>query len=433
MEESIHTNIDAPPNIFEKAIIGSILQADPKTASKIAGQANAELFADRQASFAFRKLRSAALSGNPLGIQVAIPAIEQSPGMLEHFGGLEHISEYLYECLDICQPHESWPQYIKELHLGFTRRTLLAAFDSASISALSEDDAESVTAEAISKVIEAAGDLRRNNAYEDVALSSLADRYLEQYNSEEGFACPFPQRQLNTAGGFRPGQIVIIAAHSGIGKSWTLIDWAIHAWKEQGKRTRIYNMEMPFNEIIDRMIAMESEFTLDQVIQREVDPYDMEEAVANIAEYGIDIVDKRISLGRIISDMASLGDDRPDIVGIDHLDLFQWKEGNEANAIKNALAMLKDVAKQYGVTFFILSQFRRAMNENEMKNPHKGMLKGSSAIEQIGDLVVFVTQEEQRDHQGDREVFKMQAVKQRQGKPCGKFEVQFNPHTHRFR
>lgn len=433
MEESIHTNIDAPPDIFERAIIGSILHADSKTAAKIAGHANDELFANRQAGFAFRKLRAAALSGNPLGIQVAIPAIEQSPGMLEHFGGLEHINEYLYECLDICQPHASWPQYIKELHLGFTRRKLLAAFDSASISALSEDDAEKVTAEAISKVIEAAGELRRNNAYEDVGLASLADRYLEAYSSQDGLATTYPQRQLNFAGGFRPGQVVVICAPTGGRKSWTVLDWIIHAWKENGKRSRLYTMEMDYVDVIDRMIAMESEHSLDDVIQRTIDPFDMEEAVSKIAEMGLDIIDKRISPGRIISDLASLGEDRPDIVVVDHLDLFTWKEGNEVNALKGALANFKDAAKQYGVTFFLVAQFRRPKNEMEEKHPTIGMLKGGSSIEQISDMIVFINKEEHRDHFGDTESIKMSVPKVRQGKPPGKFEVRFSPNDYRLR
>lgn len=416
---------DSSPDIFERAIIGCLLQCEPLSAVKIAGKSDPELFSMQRNQHAYNVIRNAAFSGNPLGYATAAASIHQSSGSLEHFSSHDAVQSFLDECIEISNPHLSWPEYVKQLHLAHTRRKLMAAFDDGTISALSASSAEDAAADAIAKVIEAAGELRRNSCHESYAIDKVVDRYLERYADPDNHTTTFAQRQLNTGGGFRPGQIIIPCAMSGVGKSWWCLDLMLHAYKEHGRSSRIYSLEMDENDFLDRAISMENGVDLNKVINREYPLADMEDWAADIAEMPISIVDKRISPGRIISDLAALGEDRPDIVVVDHTDLFAFKEGNEVNALKNAMANFKDAAKEYGVVFILVCQFRRPRNDDEAKMPHMAMLKGGAALEQIADMIIFINKELDRTHFGDTEVYKMWTVKQRMGKPAGRFDVKF--------
>lgn len=422
---SSFNRIDRAPDSFERAVIGCLLKCDTQASSKIAGQVATELISVPRNLHVYQTLQNAAIQGTPLGYNTAIASIMQSPGVLEHFGDSDDIEMFLDECIEFSEPHNSWQQYVKELHLAYTRRKLMAAFDDASISALGAQTAEDATADAISKVIDVAGELRRNALHEAYSIDKVVDRYLEMYTSEEGSAIPFPQHQLNTLGGYRAGDVIVLCAATGGKKSWVAIDWCLDAFRTSQKSSRIYTMEMSEEEVLNRMLSIEFGLDNEQIFNRKIDQEIIVDKARQIGNYPISIVDKRISPGRIIADLASMGDDRPDIVCVDHIDLFTWKEGNEVNALKSALANFKDAAKQYGVTFILVAQFRRPHNDDERKHPNLSMLKGGSSIEQIASYVIYMNQEVDRTHLGDYYNTYMWAAKQRHGKPHGKFKVHF--------
>lgn len=418
--------LDASPDVFERAIIGCLIECQPRHAAKIAGECSPEILGNTANLFAYEVLRNAAFSKTPLGLETAAAAIDQSPGSLEHFSGLDDVRDFLDNCRKACHPFESWPEYVKQVHLAHTRRKLLAAFDEATVSALSASSAEEAMGDAIHKVIDAAGELRRNSLIKETyEISSITDRYLQRYEDGESIAFTYPQDRLNVAGGARKGQVIVIAAETGLGKSWWCLDTVLHAAKNHGKKCRIYTLEMDEGDIVDRMLAMENDINLNDVILQKVDNDDMHDYLADLAELPISIVDSRITPGRVIADIAAMGDHRPDVVVVDHLDLFAWKEGNEVNSLKGALANFKDAAKMYGVTFLLVAQFRRPSNEDEAKNPHIRMLKGGSAIEQIADMVVFITKEWRMDQLGEDIKHYMSVPKIRQALAPTKFRVEF--------
>lgn len=423
---------DLGPDVFERAIIGSLLECDAKAAAKIARECDPEVFATPCNLYAYTILRNAAFAKTPLGRGTAAAAIQQAPGSLQHFTYNEDVSEFLKLCVEACQPFGSWPEYVKQVHLAHTRRKLLAAFDEATISALSAHSAEDAMGDAIFKVIEAAGELRRNSVRDNYEMSSIVEGYLEEYNTGQPLVSTYPQEKLNFIGGARKGQVIVIAAPTKSGKSWWVLDMVLHAANRFKRSSRIYSLEMSQNDILDRAISMENGLDLIDVVMRKIPKDDMEDHTADMAELPISIVDTRISPGRILADLAAMGDSRPDIVVVDHLDLFNFKDGNEVNALKGALANFKDAAKMYGVTFLLVSQFRRPRNDEEDKRPTIGMLKGGSAIEQISDMVIFINKEFTRNHFGDQEEYFMSVPIVRQGKAPKKFKVDFGK-DYRFR
>lgn len=427
--EEISSSVDRgnlPPDVFERAIIGCLLECQSTQAAKIASECEEQIFASPCNEFVYSILRNAAFARTPLGRETAAGAIQQAPGSLEHFNNLDDVTDYLMDCIEVCQPHDSWPEYVKQLHLAYTRRKLLAAFDDASISALKADSAEDAAAEAIYKVIETAGELRRSSIIKDeVKIDRIADRYLERYEKQDAILFRYPQEKLNFAGGARKGQVIIICAPTGGKKSWWVLDVLLNAAINHKCKSRLYTLEMDENDIVDRMLAMEG-LELDDVIQMKAPLERVKQLLLKIKQLPISVVDKRISHARIIADLAGLpAEERPDIIAADHLDLFPSKDGNEVNALRSALANYKDAAKEYGVTFILVAQFRRPRNDDEQQHPHLGMLKGGSAIEQIADMVVFINSEVERTHFGDDETTYMSVPKIRQGKKPKRFKVQF--------
>jgi replicative DNA helicase len=198
------------------------------------------------------------------------------------------------------------------------------------------------------------------------------------------------------------GSVVTVGARPGMGKTSFLIQIAL-ANAEGGIRTVFVSREMSEVQITQRMIAMLSGLTLDQVVQkRGVAPLSVDEwgrfhyAVNHLSKLPINIHDMRY-VSEIEAELMRLtmyGDRAVAIV--DYLQLMDVVNGSRSryeNKSEVSEAM-KQAARRTGAIIVQASQLSRAVESRTDKRPVLSDLRETGSIEQDSDAVAFLYRDE---------------------------------------
>lgn len=415
-----HLVLNETPSIFEMSLIGSMLR-NVDYARDIAYAVDPSLFGNPRNAHAYYILRLAAMADSPLAFDAALATIDQSPGSVEFYGlSTQAIADHLLECERICEPASSWPQYVKGIELAHARRTMLGAFDEATADAMSASDSNSAVSAVMERMVTAASECRYESSADSTdPVTSFMSEY-DDYDS--GSRIRFSQSPLNTVGGYRAPNVIVVSAFTGIGKSWLVADWSISA-AASGKRVRFYPLEMSRDETLERMMAIRCRVDLDALIQRKLPSEQVRYALDDVNSLPIDIIQGKSTASAILSDVLTCPD-KPDIVVIDHLQLLRSGKDKRI-ALDNALNDFKAAALEHNIAFILVSQLSRPENRQDLPDPTMFMLKESGGIEQIADYIVFLHKKIDRTYGGDYETYNIWTAKQRNGQPAGRFKVEF--------
>ncbi len=204
-------------------------------------------------------------------------------------------------------------------------------------------------------------------------------------------------------GGFRPGQLIIIAARPAMGKTSLALNIASNAAVRYDKKVGILTMEMESDELLMRMLSSASEVSMDEMLKG----YGMNEKkilrIAGAAEvlsekeiYVDDsgsntILDIRAKTRRLKAELKGL-----DLIIIDYMQLMSVKRNreNRQQEISEISRNLKVLAKELSIPIVTLSQLNRGLESREDKRPKLADLRESGAIEQDADVVLFIYRDE---------------------------------------
>jgi replicative DNA helicase len=228
-------------------------------------------------------------------------------------------------------------------------------------------------------------------------------------------------------GGMRPGNVIIIAARPGCGKTSLAMSIGINVGK-QSKRVLIFSLEMGNSELYCRMLATEAQIGVGGLLSgyfASADWSKIRDASGVISDQPILMDDSgSINMLQIGSRSKRVKMEHGlDLIVIDYLQLISGpgKSGYErVTAISREIKLL---AKDLKIPIIVLSQLHRL--EKEDTEPSLGDLRESGAIEQDADVVMFLWPG------SDERVKKGKVAKQRSG-PTGNFEIGFEPSQTRF-
>lgn len=203
----------------------------------------------------------------------------------------------------------------------------------------------------------------------------------------------------NLTNGLHPGELIIIAARPGVGKTSFAMNIINHAAVECGKVCAVFSLEMP-----NEQIAQRSMFSISGV--------DMSKGLKgnlNKDEYkAIWAAGKKLSDAKLFIDDTSsvtpveiIGKCRRlkrefglDLVMIDYLQLMngmgKYKDSSRQLEITELTRNLKIAAKELGVPILLLSQLSRASEGRKDHKPILSDLRESGSIEQDADIVMFL-------------------------------------------
>ncbi len=242
---------------------------------------------------------------------------------------------------------------------------------------------------------------------------------------------PFVDKQ-RWLGSMRAGQLVIVGARPGMGKTAFALALATHAAVEQERGVFFASLEMTGEELADRVIARsDAHVGLDRLTRRETDAADLARIEAVQDDIGTDrlVIDPTggLSLAQIASAARRVKSRHGDLglVLIDYTELvgFEASDGDERESEALRVGRIaigaKNLGKSLDCTVVLLSQLNRNSEARAERRPGLADLRSSGQLEAAADVVIGLYRDEvydpDTDDQGIGEVI---VLKNRQG-PTG--------------
>lgn len=231
-----------------------------------------------------------------------------------------------------------------------------------------------------------------------------------------------------------PGQLAVIGARPGVGKSIMLCDVARHVAVYQQRKVLALTLEMDSADWGRRILAAEARVPLTAIITRTVDGDGWERvAKAHAMVTGAPLViddTPGVGIGEI---RAAVREHQPAVVIVDYLQLIQVDaRRSRREGVEQLTRDLKLLAKQEQVAVLVGAQLNRESEKRGSGRPVLSDLRETGTVEQDADVVLLLHRPDMVNPDSDRagEVDVIVA-KQRNG-PLGTVALGAQAHYARF-
>jgi replicative DNA helicase len=413
-------DVKLPPHSLEAeaSVIGGLL-LNGAALDRIPELRPEHFYRDDHATI-FRAIREEITEGRPADVVTVCEALQRT-GKLEHCGGLA----YLAEIANNTPSAANIVRYAEIVRDRAKLRWLVAMGNELAERALSPTtNAEELLGEVSGKLSEIAGqsaDSRPQPAYVFVTATLKAlDARLEGKTDALGTGFSDLDRALN--GGMRPGQLILVAARPGMGKTALSLQIAQHV-ASTGSPVLFCSQEMAGVDVAARLTASMSGVELAKIIAGNgVTNDDFDRISAPLARlYEMPLwIDEQAALTfqavaskarQVSREAKGLG-----LLVVDYLQLMTGSGETRNAEIESISRAFKTLAKQLGIPVVLLSQLNRGVEQRPNKRPLLSDLRDSGAIEQDADVVLMLYRDEvYAEHSADRGTAEVLVRKQRQG------------------
>lgn len=238
----------------------------------------------------------------------------------------------------------------------------------------------------------------------------------------------------NFTSGLNKGDLVLLAARPGMGKTSLALNIALHAGKHSGKTVAIFSLEMSKEQLAMRLISDEAFVDGKKLNTGNLSDDDWAKIAAASAALGqtdIRIEDNpTLSVADMNARCRRL--DQLGLIIIDYLQLMQssgnsGRGDNRQQIVSDISRALKIMAKELNVPVLCLSQLSRANESRSDKRPMLSDLRESGAIEQDADIVMFLYRDDYYNEDSEQAgIAECIIAKNRHGN-TGKVELQWLP------
>jgi replicative DNA helicase len=242
-------------------------------------------------------------------------------------------------------------------------------------------------------------------------------------------------------GGLQPGQLWIVAARPGVGKSALALQMARHVAESTGAQVPFLSYEMSVPELALRLLASSLGFGMRDLRTGNI-PEGMDRDIVRAGEHLASIpllIDDNppSTISGVRAQMRRLA--RRNSVGaifVDYLQLMESgrrRDANRNDEVSDITRGLKKLAAELQVPIVALSQLNRNVElRGGAKRPQLSDLRDSGAVEQDANVVLFVYRESTVNPHGDPTMSELIVGKQRSG-PTGVVYTEFDSECTRFR
>jgi replicative DNA helicase len=199
-------------------------------------------------------------------------------------------------------------------------------------------------------------------------------------------------------GGGRPGEVVVIAARPGMGKTALALTISEHVAEKHGAAVGVFSMEMPRPQVHTRRVAMHSRVPLHKLKRpermSEFDWSEMARAVDKIRTLPVYVSDQTaLTINQLRSKARSLKRRKGlRLLIVDYIGLMEGtdRKANRATQLGEVSRGIKALAKELGVTVLLLAQLNREVEKRPNMRPIMADLRECGDIEQDADVILFV-------------------------------------------
>ncbi|MFZ5439255.1 MAG: replicative DNA helicase [Myxococcota bacterium] len=383
----------------ERAVLGSVLMDNSVLANvqEIISPDDMALPAHADIFRAFMALDARTEKIDPLTVAEQL----KTDGKLASAGGPGYLAQ-----LDQAVPFaQNALEYAKIIKNQATRRLLqTAGREIVDLASQETGDVAELLDEAERKVFEIAqkrrtGDLRPMSDLMEEALT-LLDKMKNSGGGITGTPSGFVDLD-NQLTGFHGGELIVLAARPGIGKTSLAMNFALHVASKENMPVAVFSLEMPSVQLITRLLATHAKIDMKKLRGGRLSPADEERISESANELfkakfyvddsgGLSSFDLRAKARRLVQKEGKLG-----LIVIDYLQLMHQKGKVESRQLEVAeiSRALKQLAKEIDVPIIALSQLNRKVEERKGGKPMLSDLRESGAIEQDADVIMFIHRE----------------------------------------
>jgi len=212
-----------------------------------------------------------------------------------------------------------------------------------------------------------------------------------------GLSLGWPKLDAVSGGGLRPGQLVIVAGQTSVGKSALSLRFALNV-AARAKVVKVFSAEMTTEELGLRLLAMETGINGLKIAAGRLGPehwQELQETQQTFAAWGsrMELTDRPMTVPQMAGELRRMSAriDRPvDLAVVDYLQIIPAHDGENLRERINAVSRgLKLMAKELRLPILLLSQLSR-QNQQDNRPPELHHLKESSSIEQDADGVILL-------------------------------------------
>ncbi len=380
----------------EQAVLGSVL-IKPEAFESIAGKVVADDFYIEEHRQIFTAMQTMFLQSRRVDTVTLLNTLIKG-GAYDEQSGVAYLRS-LAESVPSAANIVDYAKIVKEKAL---LRRLISACDEISATAYAENgEIDAILDASAQKIFDVAQkqdskDFRHISEVMQVVYKDL------QYKSEHpgevsGVKTGFSELD-NTLVQLGKGDLVLVGARPGMGKTSFVMNIAVEVAKKTGKAVACFSLEMPAEQLAMRMLSGEAMVDSRAIRSGQFSDTDWENiADATVSLAGCDIwiddtaditpTDMKAKLRRV----KNLG-----MVVIDYLQLMQSGKSieNRVQEVGDISRNLKIMAKDFGVPILCCAQLSRGPESRTVKKPMLSDLRDSGSIEQDADIVLFLYRDE---------------------------------------
>ncbi|MFN8110983.1 MAG: replicative DNA helicase [Thermoleophilia bacterium] len=226
-------------------------------------------------------------------------------------------------------------------------------------------------------------------------------------------------------GGFRPANLIVVAARPSMGKTALALCMAEHVALHEKGTVAIFSLEMSGEELVQRMLGSVAMVDATRLRNGRLAPEDwprITRAADQLASANMHIDDSEgITLGEMRTKARRLKSRMGlSLVVVDYIQLMESSGmGRSENRVQELSAIsrgLKMLARDLEVPLICLSQLNRAPDARPDKRPMLSDLRESGAIEQDADMVLMIYRDEYYNTDSEEKgIAEVNVVKHRNG------------------
>ncbi|WP_171965885.1 DnaB-like helicase C-terminal domain-containing protein [Cronobacter sakazakii] len=406
-------DIKTPPCNYEaeQAVLGSVMVApDSDNVQKVLGFLNADMFYSRQHGRIFAALQGLNAKGKALDMLTLSDALEMQ-GELEQVGGFAYLADisrntpsaanvmhYANVVKDKSTERMAIEQATKMLEVLYSRSGMTTAQKLEAVQALAmkvDDKAKTgnhrglmTFRDAFNKWTYQVGERLEGNP-SSVGLTSGIEALDEMLE---------PKRIVR-------GSLFVVGARPKMGKTTVYQKMAIHCALVENLPTLAFSLEMPTEQLVERIISQHSRVKSDVFYQNGYNENQFAQALAmgtQIADSNNLYIDDTpgLSLAHIVSESRRIKRERGEVgmVLVDYLTLMAAEKADtESQAYGIITKGLKVLAKELNCVVVLLTQLNRGSEARANKRPQPSDSRSTGQIEQDCDYWLGIYRESEDD------------------------------------
>ena len=442
MDQQVTKSQQQPQSVdAEASLLGAIL-IDGDAIVKIADTLTHDDFFDPRHRYIYEAASQLYAKHSPIDVLTLSEQLKNN-GTLDLIGGASYLTE-LTNFVPTASHAEQYAEIIAQKSLR--RRLISASQDIVTLGYNESKSLQELIEEAESRLFEVSQKHLKHDVISlDKILAESFDRLDDLHKDKKKIrGVPTGYKDLDRVlAGFQNSDLIVLASRPSMGKTALALNIAHNIAVDAGLPVLVFSLEMSKEQLVDRLLAMESGVDAWALRTGNLTDSDFEkigQAMGTLSEAPIFIDDTpSITISDLRTKARREAHQRQlGLVIVDYLQLMTGSSRytNDVNRVQEVSEIsknLKSIARELNVPLLVVSQLSRLVESRSPQIPQLSDLRESGSIEQDSDVVAFIYREDFYNPETDRKNIADILIKKHRNGPTENIELYFDRKKQKFR